>query len=505
MRKTTQETGSSRMKTVEMYNDQLTVKKISMQKLILYILGGLGLSWCLTACYKDKGNYNYKIPPVPVVKGLDSIYPILINDTLAIQPMITIAESSPRLGYQWRIDVPVGDSSIYSYGPKLVLHFTLPPQQYSARLTIIDSTNNMKYFFPFLINGLTGYSIGTVILSQESGVSELSFVAADGTLTPRVYHAINGRDLPGGATQMIALADKYVLPGTISSYWVMCSGPDDPGIQLDAATFLPIKSLKENFFTSPAVLAPGVFQGSDLGVLLGVANGKLYTGSNQTWNLSPTYGMFGLPATGDYSLHRQAAFNATFPYMLGYDSIKQCVVAFTNFGSAAYIGTSYQVTDTTAFNPKNVGLKLLDFEQINDQNAYAFGRTANDSIYEVKFGAAFMGIIQLSPAYKRPFPHPELITPQTIWGSAPTEVFYFSSGSVIYRYNPLNQSLQALTTDFGGKEITMLRMTDKGNTIMAGVDGSVLFLDVSTGKNGNITRRIDGIPGSPLDVTVRTE
>jgi hypothetical protein len=48
-------------------------------------------------------------------------------------------------------------------------------------------------------------------------------------------------------------------------------------------------------------------------------------------------------------------------------------------------------------------------------------------------------------------------------------------------------------------------MTDKGNTIIAGVDGSVLFLDVSTGKNGNITRRIDGIPGSPLDVTVRTE
>jgi hypothetical protein len=493
------------MKMAEMSNDQLTVKKIPMKRLIIYILGGLGLSWCLTACYKDKGNYNYKIPPAPVVKNLDSIYPVLINDTLTIQPAITISETSPRLGYQWRIDVPTGDSAIYSSGPKLVFHFTLPPTQYNARLTITDSSNNMKYFYPFIINGLTGYSIGTVILSLENGISQLSFVSADSILSPRVYHAINGTDLPVGATQLTPLADKYVLPGTISSYWVICSDPNNPGVQLDAATFLPIKGLKENFFSPPPTVVPGTFQGNDLGVLLGVANGKLYAGSTYTWNLSPTYGMFGLPATGNYYLHRQASFNTTFPYMLGYDSITQSVVGFTNFGSAAYIGTTYQLTDTVAFNPKRVGLKLLDFEQINDQNVYAFGIAANDSIYEIKFGAAFIGVIQLSPAYKRPFPHPELITPQTLWGSSPNEVFYFSSGSSIYRYNPLNQNLQPLATDFGGKTVTMLRMTNQGNTIIAGVDGSVFFLDVSTGRNGNITRRIDGIPGSPVDVTVRTQ
>ncbi len=476
-----------------------------MKRLIIYIMGGLGLSCWLTACYKDKGNYTYKIPSAPVVKNLDSIYPVLFNDTLTIQPAITIPGTSPRLAYQWRIDVPAGDSAIYSFGPKLVFHFTLPPQQYSARLIITDSSNNMKYFYPFIINGITSYSIGTLILSLENGISQLSFVSPDSILTPRVYHAINGTDLPGGATQMIPLADKYVLPGTISSYWIICSGPDDPGVQLDASTFLPVKGLKANFFSVPPTLVPGSFQGNDFGVLLGVANGKIYVGSNQTWNLSPTYGMFGLPATGDYYLHRQAAFNATFPYMLGYDSIRQSVVGFTNFGSAAYIGTTYQLTDTTAFNPKTLGLKLLDFEQINDQNVYAFGRKANDSIYEIKFGAAFIGVIQLSPVYKRPFPHPELITPQTLWGSSPGEVFYFSSGSSIYRYNPLNQDLQPLTTDFGGKAVTMLRMTDKGNTIIAGVDGTVFFLDVSTGRNGNITRRIDGIPGSPVDVTVRTE
>lgn len=476
-----------------------------MKKLFIYLLTVIGLSCCLVACYKDKGNYTYHIPPAPVVTHLDSTYSVLLNDTLTVAPSVTIAEANPRLGYIWRIDVPAGDSGIYFSGLTLKLHFTLPPITYNARLTIIDSTNGMQYFYTIAITGMTAYSIGTFILSQEAGVSQLSFVASDGTMTPRLYRSINGVDLPAGAQQLIPLADTYILPGLINSYWVICSSGSDPGVQVDANTFLPIKGFKENFFSSPAGVAPGSFEGSAFGVLLGVASGQLYVGTNQTWNESPTYGMFGLPATGISTLYRHAAFNSTFPYFLGYDTVAQRVVGFTNFGSPAYIGTGYQVPDSSAFNPMNVGMSLLDFEQINDQNCYAFGREANDSIYELKFSAAFIGIIQLSPVYKRPFPHPELITPQTIWGSSPAEVFYFSSGSTIYSYNPLNQNLQALAANFGGKTITMIRMADQGNTLIAGVAGSVFFLDVSTGKNGNVVREIDGVPGSPVDVAVRTQ
>jgi hypothetical protein len=475
-----------------------------MKQLISYILIALA-ACCVVSCYKDLGNYTYKVPPAPVVKGLDSAYSATLGDTLIIAPTVTIAEKNPRLGYSWRIDVPAGDSSVNFSGPKLQYVFGLPPNSYFAMLTITDSADSMQYFYPFRVNGVTEYVKGTTILSLENGISQLSFVDTLGKMQPRVYRAINGQDLPPGPQQLIPLVDQYIVPTVTSSYWIICGGSANPGVQIDANTLLPIKTLKDNFFKAPATLTPGSLISSVFGTMEGVISGKLYWGTNQTWNLAPTYGMFGQAPSGNYNLYHQLACNQTFPYFLGYDSVQQQFVVFTNFGGPAYVGTAYKVTDSTAFSPITAGLKMLDFEQINDQNCYAFGTAANDTLYELKFGAAFMGIIQLSPQYKRPFIRPDLILPDTKWASTPAEVFYFSSGSTIYSYNPLSQQVTALATNFNGQEITMLKVTDGGNTLITGVNGTVYFLDISTGRNGQLIKQINNVPGSPIDVAVRTQ
>jgi hypothetical protein len=41
------------------------------------------------------------------------------------------------------------------------------------------------------------------------------------------------------------------------------------------------------------------------------------------------------------------------------------------------------------------------------------------------------------------------------------------------------------------------------NTLAAGVEGTVYFLDISVGKSGNILKTYTGIPGSPVDVAVK--
>lgn len=475
-----------------------------MRQSLTYIFIALAACGALS-CYKDLGNYTYKVPPAPVVKGLDSIYSITLGDTLVVAPTVTIAESHPRLGFQWRISIPQLDTGYYFNGPKLQYVFGLPPGAYSALLTIVDSADSMHYFYPFQINGVTGFVKGTTILSLENGVSQLSFVDTLGNMQPRVFRAINGQDLPPGPQQLIPMLDQNIVPTVTSSYWVICGGSANPGIQIDANTLLPIKTLKDNFFSAPATLVPGSLYGSSSGTMQGVINGKLYWGTNQTWNEAPTYGMFGQAPLGNYALYHQVACNGTFPYFLGYDSVRQQFVVFTNFGGPAYVGTGYQVTDSTAFSPITAGLTMLDFEQINDQNCYAFGTAANDTLYELKFGAAFMGFIQLSPQYKRPFIRPDLITPTTKWAGTPAEIFYFSSGSTIYSYNPLNQAVTPLSTSFNGQAITMLKVADGGSTLITGVNGTVYFLDISTGRNGQLIREIDNVPGSPIDVAVRTQ
>jgi hypothetical protein len=213
--------------------------------------------------------------------------------------------------------------------------------------------------------------------------------------------------------------------------------------------------------------------------------------------------MFGQAADGDYAMFKEGVFNSVMPYFLGYDINRRQFLSFTNFGSPAYAGTGYPVTDTTAFDPKNVRLDLLHFEQINNNNCYAFGKGANDSIYRLKFGVNFIGVTQFAPMEKKPFPRQDLVNAGTKWTSSPTEIFYFTSGDHVYRYNPLNEEIKALTTDFGGKEVSMVKAIDNGNTLIAGVDGTLYFLDVSTGKFGEIKKKINGIPGTPVDATVR--
>ncbi|MHA4810059.1 PKD-like family lipoprotein [Flavitalea flava] len=475
-----------------------------MKPIFFYILLLTGIGFCVASCTKDKGNYIYHVPPMPVVH-LDTLYYATLGDSLVIDPKATISDKAHILGYAWEIQTGITTPPIVSNGAQLKIVFTLAAARYFGKLTIIDSANGQKYFYSFIVQGNTIYAKGTLVLSQEAGVSQLSFVLPDSSMQLRIYKTLNGTDLPPNAQQLIPMINTNFSNGQLFNYWIISSQGSNPGVQLNPNTLLKIKTMKDNFFTTPSGITPGQFSNDpQTGVLKGVLNGQIYMGAWQTAFFSDIYGQFGLPATGDYQLFPQAIFNPIFPYFLGYESGKKQVVAFTNFGSPSYIGTGYIDTVTApSFDPTNVGLNMLDFEQINASNCYMFGKAANDSIYELEFGAVFQGIIQVNPVYKRAFARQDLIKTNTKWASSPKEIFFFSSGSTIYEYNPLNQSFKPLTTDFGGKEITMLKASADGNTLTTGVDGSVFFLDVSTGKYGDVIRRIDNIPGSPMDVYVR--
>ncbi|MCS3800763.1 PKD-like family lipoprotein [Niastella sp. OAS944] len=454
------------------------------------------------ACYKDKGNYDYNVPAAPQVTNLDSLYGIPVGDTLVIKPTVTSANPDAKFGYTWRISLPKQFRDTTFSGYPFKFFFNLDADTYTVRLTLTDSSNGMSYFKEFKIQGLTQFTKGTLVLSQEGGKGQLSFVKPDSTVLPRIYQALHGTDLPGKPSQIIDLILQNYNPTPALGYWITCNETDDGGVHLNTNTLLQMKTLRQNFFTVPPAAKPGYLETSSAGVLRGVINSKLYIGAWQTYYGSTIYGYFGEPALGDYELYDRVAFNIA-PYFVGYEKKLKKFVVFTNMGAVAYIGDGYQVTNTTAFDPKNVQLDLLHFQQINDNNCYAFGKAADGTLYELKFTPKFMGIVQVDPLYKRAFPQPALITANTKWAGSNSEEFYFTSGDKIYRYNPTNKDLKPLTTDFGGKAVTMIKLADDDNTLIAGVDGTVYFLDVSVGKNGEVFRKYTGIPGSPVDVTVK--
>lgn len=454
-------------------------------------------------CYKDKGNYEYNVPEEPVVTNLDTVYYAFVGDSLIIRPVVTTRQPMD-LSYEWKIAIPVELRHLSFTGPELHTIFGLTAERYYAQLVITDNSNGMKYFHKFAIQGQTDFYKGITVLSKEGDQAELSFIKEDGTVQPRIYEALHeGEKLPGGPRQVIPIVHQYIAPSDVTSYWILGTEGDDPGVQIDANSFKRIKYIRDNFFDPPASVTAGSFECGANGILQGVANGKLYIGASQTWNLQPIYGMFGVAPAGDYTLYRKVLFNSVMPYFLGYEANKKQVVAFTNFGVAAYVGTGYQIESTTAFDPTNLGLDMWNFVQVNNNNCFAFGKGADGVVYELKFGAAFIGVVKLSPQYKRPFMRPDLITADTKWAVTPGEVFYFNSGSTIYRYNPLNEELKPLTTDFGGKTVSMVKLGPDENVLIAGTEGALYYLDISTGKFGDIIKKYTGIPGEPVDVTQR--
>ena len=472
------------------------MKQLLMVMLSVFVLLQL-------ACYKDKGNYDYHLLATPQVANLDTFYSVFLGDTLVIKPTVTSDNPNAKFGYSWRIGLPKQFRDTTLTGYPFTFLFNLDADTYTVRVTITDSSNGMNYFKEFKIRGLTQFSRGTLVLSQEGGKGQLSFIKPDSTVLPRIYQALHGTDLPGKPMQLIDLILQNYNPTPELGYWITCGETDEGGVHLNTSTLLQTKTLRRNFFTVPTAAKPGYLETTPAGVLRGVINSKLYIGAWQTYYASVIYGYFGEPANGDYELYDRVAFNIA-PYFIGYEKKLKKFVAFTNMGAVSYIGDGYQIKNgITAFDPKNVQLDLLYFQQINEANCYAFGKAADGTLYELKFKPEYVGFVQVEPLYKRVFSQPALITATTKWVGTKTEEFYFTSGDKIYRYNPTNQDIQPLTTDFGGKAVTMIKLTDNENTLIAGVEGTVYFLDVSVGKNGEVFRKYTGIPGSPVDVTIK--
>lgn len=465
-----------------------------MRKILMLFLVGAVF---FTACYDDKGNYVYQVPDAPVVTNLDSVYNARVGDSLIIEPKVTIKEDVD-LRFEWKINDPNATREIRYASRSLRILFGLDAKRYTALLTITNPENGMKYFYDFAINGITEFNTGTLVLSSENNVSQLSFVQPDGKVQARLFKAINGYDLPADPVSVVLLANMNYNPPNPLGYWIFTK---HGGVKLKVSNLVADRSLAENFFEEPESIEVGSAKALKEGAPLAVINNKLYAGTTYTWDQSPTYGMFGLSAQGDYEMAPSFVFNSSLGYFIGFDRKKKQFLRFNNYGTATYFGTSYAVT-SNEFNPTNVGMDLLHLEQVNEGDCYAFCKDPSGAIYELQFSVVFTGPFNFTPKQKRLFVRQDLIQSDTKWVATQSGVFYFTSGSKIYRYNPINLEVREITTTFGGKRVSMIKLLGQ-NTLVAGVEGSLYYLDISVGKYGDLIKTVNDIPGEPVDFVVR--
>ena len=368
-----------------------------MRSFLIIIWAGLIL--LSVSCSKDLGNYDYTEPEEPVVNNLDSVYRVYVGDRLVVNPTVTFSNMAD-LSYEWKISIPGEMREDYYEGSKLDIFFGLETQRYSARFTVVDNSNGMKYFYPFTIVGQAAFSEGIVLLTSNSGTAEISFIKPDGTVQPDLYGQMYGEPLPGGPLQLITLQHQYMTNLPYLGYWIICSDKNNPGVELDVNTFQRIKYFRENFFDQPSgEISAGSFLSLPVGTMNGVINNKLYAGASSTYYISPVYGFFGAPVLGDYQLAPQFIYSGG--YYIGYDFSQGRLVYFD--GGANYYGADYTVSGT-AFDPKQLDMDVYTMQMVNMDVHYIIGKDQSDGkVYEFKFGVKMdpRGITPAQSAFSR--------------------------------------------------------------------------------------------------------
>ncbi len=465
-----------------------------MKKILVILIAGLALF--ATSCIEDLGNYDYTAPEDPVITGLDSVYFVNVGDQLVIKPSVSYSNKED-LSYEWKISIPDEVREATYEGEELNIFFGLKTKSYNARLTVVNNANGMEYFYYFIITAQANFSEGIAVLTSVGGKAELSFVKPDGTVQSNIYEQMYNESLPDDPRQLIAIQHQYMQGLPYLGYWIICGDQENPGVEIDVNTFQRIKYFRENFFDDQeGSLNAQAFIPQAAGVMSGIVNGKLYIGASSTYYISPIYGFFGSPVPGNYTLASQFVYSQA--YYLGYDQANNNLSYFD--GGANFYGDAFNVTGD-AFDPKNMDVELYAFEMISMDVNYIFAKdNADDKVYEYKFGVIPMNPAMINVLEKNEFPRQDLVNENTKWLLTNTEIVYFTHADKVYRYNPLNQEIRALDTDFGGRNVSMIKLGTEENTLVAGTDGNIYFLDISTGKYGDIKEKISGLQGEPVDL-----
>lgn len=298
----------------------------------IYLLAFIAL--CYTSCKKDLGNYTYSPPSEPIVEGVKDVnFPALTGDTLIIKPKVSLEGADPLkdLSFEWQIFVLEELKNIVYTGYPLKMLYGLGPGERPGTLIVTDKRNGLIYKFKFKVTGTTQFTTGTVVLSNDAGVSKLSFVKPDNTVLQNIYQSLNNQSLSANPVQLYY---SKPLPYQLLSkeeYWVLCSDASKGSTIVDANTLLYKDNFRSQFFLPPPAVSPGYIEPLMGTISNGVINNKLYIGIQSTAPFAPDYGKFANEQNGDYQLSRYFTHGSSFYF--GFDNKAKAFVIFGGDGA----------------------------------------------------------------------------------------------------------------------------------------------------------------------------
>ena len=361
-----------------------------MKKLLIFAISLVALS----ACYDDKGNYDYHELEEVLIDtagtGMQAEYAIMRYDSLRIAPNIYFEgalvtdESLAPLDYMWTIysaTTGVGANQVIDtigYHSVLDTVITRTGGAYYVQLAVTNRNDGIRQFFRTMVTVSEIFDGGWMVFYERAdrpGYSDLALIynpwVKSNSTTNRIYENLystnnGGEPLPGSPVRCLDIAVSLTSG---NNYIGLCTDQTLVGVSENG--FERALAFGDFFYQQPDTEAPiwygqhggGAVSGYSSEVLIN--GGSIYT---NTYSFSATEGRttkFGMPKRSEEeTIGELAAWNAEVPNVMNYgvivyDQTNQC------FRYAAYNSSRlerFAAQDATKFGGdmlNNTGMTML--------------------------------------------------------------------------------------------------------------------------------------------------
>ena len=210
------------------------------------IIAGLILIFGLTACYEDKGSYDYTPLPDVQMDNLLETYSVTQFDTLKINPDVDLG-GIENVTYSWRIwsDALAGSEFIQLSDQKeLKCQVSEVPGSYTMVFSISDAKRNVNVYKSMKLKVQGVVTDGWMVLHEKDGKSDFDLLispfftnkAQKDLRFTGMYESVNGEPLAGGRGVRIS---SY-FTGNFQYVYIMT---ENAGVRLSAINMQKMSDL----------------------------------------------------------------------------------------------------------------------------------------------------------------------------------------------------------------------------------------------------------------------
>jgi len=463
-----------------------------MKKYVLTLVILFSITFFLTGCYKDKGNYNYHAVNAIAIKttAASDSFTVAAGDTLRIN--VNVTQTIPvdsGLSYKWIITSPFNSvqpsptQNILGTQQNLAAQILEIPNNYLVTAQVTDQKSGVTFFHTFYVTvtpDKLSMNEGWLVLEQASGGSDVSYLSypATGTIMHNIYSLNNAGYLPSDAFSLTVVNTIRQNP---NQYVMILSGSDM--VQADYLKLSKVAGYNNLFFTPPSTRRPQAFSSrlqTNMNLLLD--NNSLFLSNNTApaQAIDPFVGPYtGGVGNNNLKYNTNIISNSGSPipasgydYYILYDDLSQRFIYFyggsltllgpVNFGAAAA---------GAPFDMNNIGKQYLHVDNTVDgyRNEFAstffclFKNNNNDSLflYQVlnKTGSNSLPATQVNAIAIYPVLNaPGLATAKNFTSSDYTYQVYYESGNNIYVLNAQSGQAHIIYSFPAGVQINVVKL-----------------------------------------------